>query len=515
VSSGEKFFRLSGNHKIHKMKKIFAVWLLFMLMYPSIECADEVEKLNEERQEKLISTFQIVRFPNDVCIGTNSRNGTCYTSAECSDLSGTSAGSCADGFGVCCVFLITSCGSSSSENITYWTTPSSVSSGKCDLTICPKTDDICSIRLDFTSFTITGPSTVTTVQLNRKLGSPASVMEDTAGAAYGANLATNCQSDAFYVTSASPSSAPPTICGVNTDFHMYTEADVDRCNRLVFHLADVASTSVTMTNTRGITSLATRKWDITATQIECSSATVPPAGCTQYFWGGGKYILESYNHQSTTVGTSNLHLGSQHQRICIRKERGNCIGCFYAGADGLAVSGRNEAELHYSGIGACCAYATTDASIWGITAATALSNGEHAAEIGTYGFDCIVIPGAFSVGNQNGIANEQWTAQTSSLISQQLDGSPTANVFPTPSGPQLCGNGGSIGIGGADWEQAAYETAFGGTAVDNTVCSRIAPYVLEFISDDIESGGSIVGEFNSATQAMNQGFQIYHTQIEC
>merc|ERR550532_1120059 len=82
---------------------------------------------NDNRDEKLISTFQIVRFPNDVCVGSNSRNGTCYTSAECSDKSGTSSGSCADGFGVCCTFLIQACGSSSNENLTYWTNPTTVS----------------------------------------------------------------------------------------------------------------------------------------------------------------------------------------------------------------------------------------------------------------------------------------------------------------------------------------------------------------------------------------------------
>merc|ERR1719412_3445269 len=92
-------------------------------------------------QKKLISTFQIVRFPNDACVGSNSRNGTCYTSAECSDKGGTSSGSCADGFGVCCTFLIQACGSSTSENITYWATPSagiaSSVQSDCKLTVCP------------------------------------------------------------------------------------------------------------------------------------------------------------------------------------------------------------------------------------------------------------------------------------------------------------------------------------------------------------------------------------------
>ena len=38
-----------------------------------------------------------------MCVGSSSRNGTCYTESECEDKGGTAAGSCADGFGVCCI----------------------------------------------------------------------------------------------------------------------------------------------------------------------------------------------------------------------------------------------------------------------------------------------------------------------------------------------------------------------------------------------------------------------------
>merc|ERR1712088_378553 len=133
-----------------------AVLCLALTTHSALGSEDGVDK----RDEKLISTFQIVRFPNDVCIGSNSRNGTCYTSAECSDKSGTSSGSCADGFGVCCTFVVTTCGSSTSENITYWTT-ASITTGDlttCGLTVCPVNTYICSFRLDFTPFVITGPN---------------------------------------------------------------------------------------------------------------------------------------------------------------------------------------------------------------------------------------------------------------------------------------------------------------------------------------------------------------------
>ena len=52
---------------------------------------------------QVFSLFTIVRFANLACTGNNGYNGTCYTSAECSAKGGTGQGSCASGFGVCCV----------------------------------------------------------------------------------------------------------------------------------------------------------------------------------------------------------------------------------------------------------------------------------------------------------------------------------------------------------------------------------------------------------------------------
>ena len=44
------------------------------------------------------------RFPNDACQGDGGgKNGTCYTKEECSTKGGEEIGSCASGFGVCCL----------------------------------------------------------------------------------------------------------------------------------------------------------------------------------------------------------------------------------------------------------------------------------------------------------------------------------------------------------------------------------------------------------------------------
>jgi hypothetical protein len=62
------------------------------------------EEAGSNRFKKLLPVFQVVRFPNEACgVTGESKNGTCYTTEECSNKGGTSSGSCADGFGVCCI----------------------------------------------------------------------------------------------------------------------------------------------------------------------------------------------------------------------------------------------------------------------------------------------------------------------------------------------------------------------------------------------------------------------------
>ena len=44
------------------------------------------------------------RFPNGACMSSSAgKNGTCYAEDECKNKGGTGYGSCAGGYGVCCV----------------------------------------------------------------------------------------------------------------------------------------------------------------------------------------------------------------------------------------------------------------------------------------------------------------------------------------------------------------------------------------------------------------------------
>ncbi len=52
-----------------------------------------------------LSYLIILRFTNGPCQGGGNQNGTCYTEQECSSKGGNNGGSCASGFGVCCISM--------------------------------------------------------------------------------------------------------------------------------------------------------------------------------------------------------------------------------------------------------------------------------------------------------------------------------------------------------------------------------------------------------------------------
>jgi len=234
------------------------------------------------RHGKALSLFSIVQFPNQQCAGSSSSStyGTCYTSSECSSRGGSADGNCAAGFGVCCVISTSTCGSSVSTNTTYIRNPgypssfTASSAATCTFTFSKVSDDICQLRLDFQTFSGFATST-------------------TAGDCYD-TLAVAGQTGVN----------PPTICGTNTGYHMYTE------------FGATSADSIAMTLTYHASGLATAKtFNILARQISCTATYKAPTDCTQYFTG------VSGNVQSYSYGQL---LKSQYYTNCIRTEKGYC-----------------------------------------------------------------------------------------------------------------------------------------------------------------------------------------------
>merc|ERR1712079_965081 len=154
--------------------------------------------ITDTRGGKAFSLFSIVQFPNQQCTASSSSTtyGTCYTSSECTSKGGSSDGNCAAGFGVCCVITSSTCSTTINTNTTYIRNPSSYTpstTGTCAFTFSKISDDICQLRLDFQTFS--GFATTT----------PIGACSD-------------------YMTAAGQTGKdPPSICGTNTDYHMYVE----------------------------------------------------------------------------------------------------------------------------------------------------------------------------------------------------------------------------------------------------------------------------------------------------
>lgn len=323
------------------MKQFLALVVLSGLLYTCF---------GAEENQRNIGIFNVVKFKNDACASSDGgKNGTCYTEEECEEKGGVGKGSCAEGYGVCCVFTL-ACGGSRAENMTYFESNSQSAFGACNAKICKCNTKVCQLRLDFLTFVIAGPDTATDSSF-LSLGGLAS--SESAGTAkytqYG-----QCLSDSFAVTSVG-NKGTPTICGTNTGYHMYVDAS-DDCNTLSFHLAD-GSVSVT------------RQWEIRVTQYNCDSMEKAPEGCLQYFYGSSTGTLETFNR------ANKIHLANQDQLICIRREEGMCSICYSHATDDFHVSIGGTAGSSSGVVGkssACCNLIALDT--------------------GGAEYDCVVIP---------------------------------------------------------------------------------------------------------------------------
>lgn len=315
---------------------------LFVAFILSRDINAEVQNTQHgtERNEKLLPIFSVVTFPNDLCVGTESgstRNGTCYTSAECDSKGGTSSGSCASGFGVCCVFAL-SCGGSSAENHTYLIQASATTgfTTPCKYQICKCSADICRIRLDFTTFTLAVPHQGTTKATTL-------ATEEFEAASVG-----DCYTDTFSV-SGQPGS--PVICGKNTGQHLIVDA-CDDCHTINFNIA---------------TTSTTRAWTIHITQYTCQedqNTQGGPPGCLQWFTGTTGRVSSFGFDRTLTVITASAatHLSSQNYQVCFRRESSYCYICYtpkLEGANAAATQSSFGLSI-FAGTAATAAASTVD-----------------------------------------------------------------------------------------------------------------------------------------------------------
>ncbi|XP_059098986.1 uncharacterized protein LOC131893072 isoform X2 [Tigriopus californicus] len=265
------------------------------------------------REGKVFSLFNVVQFKNEGCrststissggTGSSNRNGTCYTSTECTTRGGSAAGSCASGFGVCCVFLISSSGATVSQNCSYLRNPgfpnAYAETSQVSYTIQKCDSSVCRLRLDFESFSLLGT------------GNTEEFLDPNPGG--------QCR-DMFTVSS-NTGNTLPTICGQNTGQHIYVEMGCLDSDTVSVNLNIDGSTAV-------------RMWEIKVTQVKCNTEGQPRnCGCLQYHTGlTGR--LTTFNF----LPTNDNHLAKQEYSICIRQEAGMCCVEYTVCADASSYS---------------------------------------------------------------------------------------------------------------------------------------------------------------------------------
>jgi len=255
----------------------------------------------ERRDGKSIGIFNIVKFDNDVCDTGNQMNGTCYTAEECTDRNGVASGSCAEGYGVCCVITLT-CGATTRENCTYLSqemtnTPDtdSDSSQSCTYNICPVTDSVRRIRLEMEQFDIEGPF------------SPD--LTGNAAASFGTgNSIGQCLGDSFVAASGVGSS--PVICGTNTGQHMVLDTDGSMCVTAIFNFRSGGNQQ--------------RSYRIHVLQFGEFNDMGGPMGCLQYYTGE-MGTVNSFNWNG--IATS-VHLANHNYNVCVRRRVDACRICW-------------------------------------------------------------------------------------------------------------------------------------------------------------------------------------------
>jgi len=302
--------------------KISLTALILIVLCCNIQGEEISSEVKSERESKL-SVFQVVKFSNSICSGS-SRNGTCYTSAECENIGGSKDGTCADGFGVCCIVILTTSGSSSVNNTyIYKASGTTYTAGDHKYQICPCSDNICRIRFDLNTFTIASPNTgFGTIY---KAG-------DAAGYPIGtAQAIGDCWIDTFFVNTPYGRSTP-VICGVNSGQHMYVDTADGECVDVHYGIGGGTS--------------STRELDIRVSQFACGDEMGGPAGCLQYYTSSAGKI-RSFNFPDLTpgaaVGYKYVHLSRQHYKACIRKASAMTficyIGCTSIAGTSTAIAG--------------------------------------------------------------------------------------------------------------------------------------------------------------------------------
>jgi len=433
--------------------------------------ATSVYAIDRNEHEKSIGIFNVVKFPNSVCNADNTNmNGTCYTAEECESRDGTASGSCAEGYGVCCIITV-ACGGTTAENCTYLQQEASNSprfdsdtlDTQCSYKICPQTSSVNRIKLELRTFTIAPPGVPTALD----------------GAAVGTDfMNTNigqCIDDTFSAGNS------PIICGTNSGQHMIVDTDGESCVTALFSWG-LATQS--------------RSYTIHVIQYESTNEMGGPPGCLQFFTGATG-LVQTFNWQTATTST---HLANQNYDVCVRKMIGMCVICWAPETTGSTA----DTTTGSFGVSNGGSGAATPKSTVGRTGCSMRDPDPTAADPPTDSNDFIIIPNGVTNGANNDNINPGGALNTNAVADD------VANAM-----SEFCGR---------------YFDPTADQEDDGSICSRSVPFKLGVRFDGFEAApaaGAAAADMQNIQETSGSnantgtlplgtmGFSLGFTQFTC
>ncbi|KAH8277071.1 hypothetical protein KR026_004776 [Drosophila bipectinata] len=233
-----------------------------------------------------LSLFEVIKFPNTKCSVSmgdiRSMEGVCYHEFECKSLGGVPTESCAEGVGVCCVF-VNGCGDVTSQQILYFESPNYPQAVRemmiCVLIINVK-KGVEQLRLDFQMFELSRPTNG------------------------------DCMDDQFIVSGHNSNFQIPVLCGINTGQHIY------------IHVGDSNESKVYLSVFVKVSG-GGRSFNIKVSQLEDNLA---PNNCLQYFTEP-EGIVKSFNYDTDGSIVDNreaTYFNNLNYAICLSRLKNVC-----------------------------------------------------------------------------------------------------------------------------------------------------------------------------------------------
>ncbi|XP_033164549.1 uncharacterized protein LOC117143812 [Drosophila mauritiana] len=233
-----------------------------------------------------LSLFEVIKFPNTKCSVSmgdiRSMEGVCYHEFECKSLGGIPTESCAEGVGVCCVF-VNGCGDVTSQQILYFESPNYPNAVRemmiCVLIINVK-KGVQQLRLDFQMFELSRPSNG------------------------------DCVDDQFIVSGHNTNFQIPILCGINTGQHIY------------IHVGDSNEGKVYLSVFMKVSG-GGRSFNIKVTQVDDNLA---PNNCLQYF-PEAEGVIKSFNYDTDGSIVDNreaTYFNNLNYAICLSRLKNVC-----------------------------------------------------------------------------------------------------------------------------------------------------------------------------------------------